>query len=438
MDSMIVIPKTYSLHEVMQSIQSVLQKNYSSKTFWVRCEIARINLHDQSGHCYLELIDKNETTLVAQMKGIIWSDHYQHIAEKFEKITKSPLGAGMKVLIQSSVSFHPLFGLSLTITDIEPSFTLGELAKMKSDSIERLKSEGLFNLNQKLTLPKLPGRIALISVSTSRGYLDFIRTLENHSKQYSIKCTLFEAVLQGENALPTITKALSTIFTRKNKFDAIAIIRGGAGDAGLACYDEYSLASFIARSPLPVITGIGHASNETVTEMVAFKNCITPTAAATFILEKFDTQLLSLIEMSGIITGYCENTLSKSKKTLQFQSKQFSLLVVNRIQHSVYQLKNQVAGLPSSISLYVSLINQQIRNSQDKIIKTSEYIRSKDELINHISEKISLLDPVNILRRGFSITRKNGIALHDTADLAEGDTIETQLTDGKITSVIKK
>lgn len=481
-DSIAITQKTFSLFEVMQSVQSVLLKTYANRFYWVRCELSRISLHAQSGHCYLELIDKSETSIVAQQRGIIWADKYNFISEKFKAVTNTTLAAGMKVLLQCTVNFHPLHGLSLTVSDIEPSFTLGEMARMKNESVSRLKKEGLFNLNRSLKLPILPQRIALISVLTSRGYQDFISTILNHRLHYSINYKLFEAVLQGENAVPTIIKALNKIFSEKEKFDAIAIIRGGAGDAGLACYDEYSLSATIARSPLPVITGIGHASNETVAEMVAYKNCITPTAAATFILDKFDAQALYLTEQIQNLKDLSKTFFSDEKQYISTQSERFCLLVRNQINSQGFLLKKLMAGLPSNMREFFSMQRQNIKQSTITILNVNRYtkhsefllevnrkiieikqkielhfsskrnllseqniklsavssqIRRNNEIIDHLYEKITLLDPVNTLMRGYSITRLNGKAIINSSELKKGIQIETQLAEGIVISTVE-
>ena len=482
-DSIAIMQKTYSLHEIMHSVQSVLLKTYANRQYWVRCELSRISLHAQSGHCYLELIDKNETAIVAQQRGIIWADKYNSISEKFKAITNTPLAGGMKVLLQCSVNFHPVHGLSLTVSDIEPSFTLGEMARMKNESIARLKSEGLFNVNRRLKLSLLPQCLALVSVATSRGYQDFISTIANHHHQYSINCRLFEAVLQGESAVPTLIRAINKIFSQKEKFDAIVIIRGGAGDAGLACYDEYSLSALIARSPLPVITGIGHASNETVVEMIAYKNCITPTAAATFILEKFDAQSLFLTEQTVYLKDLSKTFFSKEKQYLSTQSERFCLIVRNHTNRQDFQIKNLIAGLPANLREFFSLTRQNIKQSVQTILnvkrlgKQSELLidlnrkiieikqrienhfilnrnllseqsiklstvspkfKRNNEIIDHLSEKIILLNPVNTLMRGYSITRLNGKALTESSDLVSGMQLETQLANGIVISIVEK
>ena len=478
-----VNPKSYTLLEVMRSVQSVMHRTYANKSYWVQCELARISLHAQSGHCYLELIEKNENAILAQLKGIIWSDKYDTITEKFKAVTNTPLAGGMKVLLLCTISFHPVHGLSFNITDVEPSFTLGEMARMKNESISRLKTEGLFDKNRKMKMPLLPKRIAVISVETSRGYHDFMTTLLKHPIQYAIQCTLFEAILQGENAVPSLIRAMDNIHKEVENYDAIAIIRGGAGDAGLACYDEYNLASVISRSALPVISGIGHATNETVVEMIVYKNCITPTAAATFILDKFDEQNQTFSETINLIHQKTKEFIGYQKQDLSNFSSLFCLLVQNRLERSSFSLKSIHAAMPSNVAGFLSLarqnlfpainivlnvkrfaghsvfLNELIRIStslqqvmaarifssveelNDSVLNLSEalsLLSTRGEQINHIEEKVKLLDPVNTLMRGYSITRINGKAVTNADTLKIGEKIQTELANGMLISTIEK
>ncbi len=479
--SIAVNQKSYSLREVLQSIQSVIKNTYGSKLFWVRCELSRISLHTQSGHCYLELIEKNESSILAQLHGIIWADKYNAICEKFLSITQTKLGSGIKVMFQCSVSFHPVHGLSLFITDIEPSFTLGEMARMKNESIAKLKAEGLFDMNRRRPISIIPGRIAVISVDTSRGYQDFISTLENYPRKFLIKCTLFEAVLQGENAVPSFIRAIKIIEDRKEDFDAIVIVRGGAGDAGLACYDDYSLAATIARTSLPVISGIGHATNETVVEMVSFKNCITPTAAATFLLEKFELQANRLSENLTVLRKASRTNFNDEKQSLSSFIEVFCLMVNHRLSQQEFELKSLHAAMPSFVNSYLLISRQfltqaihtvvnakklgnhfvflsdlnrvvvEIRekaffllSSSNEAIKkqnlkeaTQTIVRQK-ELLEYITGKVNLLDPVNTLKRGYSITRHNGKILTDAQKAKPGMSLETTLANGILHSTIDK
>ncbi|MBK7570938.1 MAG: exodeoxyribonuclease VII large subunit [Bacteroidetes bacterium] len=328
------IQKSFSLLEVMNSVQSVVKKNYDSKKFWVKCELVKLNLHQSSGHCYLELADRNESTMVAQCKGIIWADSYLAIQQKFRSTINSELASGMKVLFQCNVTFHPIHGFSLYVTDVEPAFTLGEMAKMKNDSILKLKSEKVFDLNKQKKLPLLPKRIAVISVETSRGYQDFIITINNYHKKFALELSLFEATLQGDNAITTLVRALQKIASRIDDFDVVTIIRGGAGDTGLACYDEYALAKEVACFPIPIVTGIGHATNETVTEMVAFKNCITPTAAADFFLEKFYAQDILINQLSEKLINSVSQSLNDTKEYFFDTVNDFQALCISVMEKS--------------------------------------------------------------------------------------------------------
>ena len=366
-----MIQKSYSLLEVMNSIQSVVKKNYDSRKYWVKCELVKLNVHQASGHCYLELVDRNESTMVAQCKGIIWSDFYQIIQQKFRSTINAELGSGMKVLFHCNVTFHPIHGFSLYVTDVEPAFTLGEMAKMKNEAILKLRQENIFDLNKKKTLPLLPKRIAVISVETSRGYQDFISTINNYHKNFVLELSLFEATLQGDNAVTTIIRALQKIASRIDDFDVVTIIRGGAGDTGLACYDEFTLAKTVACFPLPIVTGIGHATNETVTEMVAFKNCITPTAAADFFLEKFYTQDILIRQMVEKLIGFSSEYLSESKAMLNDTIKDFQILC-NTAMEKNHALINKTSELLLKFSLRYTLDERSLL--QNKINSTfSQY-----------------------------------------------------------------
>ncbi|MBK7432056.1 MAG: exodeoxyribonuclease VII large subunit [Bacteroidetes bacterium] len=457
------IQKSFSLLEVMNSVQSVVKKNYDSKKFWVKCELVKLNLHQSSGHCYLELADRNESTMVAQCKGIIWADSYQVIQQKFRSTINSELASGMKVLFQCNVTFHPIHGFSLYVTDVEPAFTLGEMAKMKNDSILKLKSEKVFDLNKQKKLPLLPKRIAVISVETSRGYQDFIITINNYHKKFALELSLFEATLQGDNAITTIVRALQKIASRIDDFDVVTIIRGGAGDTGLACYDEYALAKEVACFPIPIVTGIGHATNETVTEMVAFKNCITPTAAADFFLEKFYAQDILINQLSEKLINSVSQSLNDTKEYFFDTVNDFQALCISVMEKS-HALVNNTTELLVKFSrralvdekLYLQnninvlknipgrqLISQQ-RNLEEDLLKrnymrnVSHQFKNQNQTLSLLESKINLLDPINTLARGYSITRKNGKAITSVTEINIGDSVETTVAEGKFTGTINE
>ncbi|MDO9028037.1 MAG: exodeoxyribonuclease VII large subunit, partial [Candidatus Roizmanbacteria bacterium] len=257
-----------SLLEVTQSIQKTLSERYKS-SFWVKAEMNKLNLYPQSGHCYPDLVEKKDGKVIAQMRATLWKDDYIRINNSFQRILKEPLKNGVQILFSAKITFDPAYGLALRIIDIDPSFSLGELEREKQETIERLKKEGIFNKNKEQKLPLLPQRIAIISVETSKGYADFLKIIDENSWGYKFFHFLFPAFLQGEKAIESIGHQLKRIEKVKSHFDVVAIIRGGGGDVGLSCYNNYQLASEVALFPIPVITGIGHATNETVLEMLA-------------------------------------------------------------------------------------------------------------------------------------------------------------------------
>lgn len=278
--------KSFTLFEVMQSIQRTIISRYGS-TFWVKADMIKLNHYIHSGHCYPDLVEKKNDRTIAQARAIIWKSDYEKINKKFIEITKEPLKDGISIFFLARIGFDPVYNLSITILDIDPVVTLGQLEKERLETINKLKTEKLFNKNKGLTLPLLPQRLAIISVETSKGYSDFMNIINQERDKYKIFTYLFPSLLQGDNAIESLIQALETVERLKHHFDCVLIIRGGGGDIGLSCYNDYELSKTIANFPIPVLTGIGHSTNETVSEMVSFKNTITPTELADFILNHF-------------------------------------------------------------------------------------------------------------------------------------------------------
>lgn len=384
----------YTLSEIGKSLQSIIEKNYN-RAYYIKAEIIKLNYYPRTGHCYPELAEKENETIKAQMRAIIWSSAYRAINERFKKITGETLKEGLTILCLATIEFSPQYGLALHIQDIEPTFTLGEMAKNKQAVIDKLKKEKLFDANKKTTLPMVPKRIAVISVETSKGYSDFMITLSKNNWNYKFECQLFPSLLQGEKAITNMVERLAQIKEKIEDFDCVAIIRGGGGDVGLSCYDHYTLANEVARFPIPILTGIGHSTNETVTEMVAFANKITPTAVAYFLIQQYHNFAL-------LIEDYQNSILTKASE---------------RIKNDFFILEKQNQIL---ILLAKQLLNQQ------------------KERLQHYEKQLELLHPDKILKRGFSITYLNGKIITDSQKLKENDTITTHYFKGKSESIIKK
>lgn len=384
----------YTLSDISKSLQSIISKTYN-QPYYIKAEIIKLNYYPRTGHCYPELAEKEDEKIKAQMRAIIWSSQYKTINERFKKITGDIIKEGITILCLASIEYSPQYGLALHIQDIEPTFTLGEMAKSKIAVIERLKKEGIFNANKKMQLPLIPKRIAIISIETSKGFSDFMITLRQNNWNYKFDCQLFPAILQGEKAITTITEQLAVIRSRITEFDCVVIIRGGGGDVGLSCYDHYQLAREVAIFPIPVLSGIGHSTNETVTEMVAYANKITPTEVAYFLIQKFH-------DFSILIEDF-QNFILKTASD---------------------RIKNDFINMGNNTRL-IKLFSKQIIEKQQAII--DNYIK-----------QLELLHPDNILKRGFSITYYKGKVITDSNNLQNEDLIVTQYYKGKTESIIKK
>ncbi|MCK4910764.1 MAG: exodeoxyribonuclease VII large subunit, partial [Thermodesulfovibrionales bacterium] len=265
-----------ALNELAARIKQALEA--LEVEYWVTAEVAQVNVNSRSGHCYLDLVEKDGDATLAQMRATIWKYQYKRVEARFKRATGSDLAAGMKVLLLVEVRFHEVFGLSLNVQDIDPSYTLGEMARKRRETIARLEKEGIIDRNKEMEMPTLPTRLAVVSSETAAGFGDFINTLK--SGGYGFAVTLYPAFMQGDNAEPSIIKALTAIRGRSSEFDTVVLIRGGGSQVDLSCFDSYALAREIALFPLPVLAGIGHERDETVADMVAHLRLITPTAVA--------------------------------------------------------------------------------------------------------------------------------------------------------------
>ena len=404
----------FSLLEVTKSIQKTIADRYRN-TYWIKAEMNKLNYYGHSGHCYPELVEKSEGKVIAQVKANLWRDDYNSINSRFVRVLKEPLKDGIKILLLASISFDPVYGLSLRILDIDPSYTLGDLEKEKQESISRLREEGIFNRNKELSLSLLPQRLAIISVETSKGYADFTQVLDTNPWGYRFFHMLFPAVLQGEKAVSSIILQLRRIVKVKHHFDAVAIIRGGGGDVGLSCYNHYLLAREIALFPIPVITGIGHATNETVAEMISFSNAITPTKMAEYLIQKFHNFSVPVQRARETMIDRARRILLDEKTRLQSEAKLFRSVTSNAI------LENH--GM-------VNALRQTLLRSG------TFFFRNERVKLDSLEKEVRHLSPESVLKRGYSITTVKGRIVKDIKELREGDIIETTLANGNIQSAV--
>lgn len=473
--------KVFTLSKVTQSIANVIDSY--SKAVWVKAEIVKLNHYKKSGHCYPDLVEKQDGKVIANMRGNIWKSHYQKINEKFKTILNEELGDDMAIVFFARVKFHPVHGIALNITDVDPSYTLGELAKNKAETIKKLQDENIFTANKQTFLPVLPKTLAIISVSTSKGYNDFLNVINNNDWNYQYHHLLFPAILQGDNAVTTIMEQLERVEKHKEVFDAVAIIRGGGGDIGLSCYDDFSLSKKIATFPIPVLTGIGHSTNQTVSEMVSYKSFITPTKIAEFLLQQFHDFSVPLKEHTGKINNYSAQLLKEQKAGLENTARLFSSitnrifdkhkstinqsihLIMNTSQqclkdnkaalknnagtmqyHTSRFIQSQSGELSQAINILekskghlIKIENRNLHDLQEDLVTNYKNIYQKTQQnINFTEKKLMILHPSNVLKRGYSITRASGKVLEDIMELEDGQIIETELYKGIVESRVEK
>lgn len=386
--------KAFSLSEVTASIRRTISSRYGS-SFWVRAEMIKLNHYPYSGHAFPDLIEKKDGVIVAQMRAIIWSGDLKRINEKFFRCGMGALSDGVSILFRATIMYDEFHGLSLRIIDIDTSFTLGELEKQRINCIERLKAEKIFALNKSKQLPALPKRFAIISVESSKGYNDFMKVVLSHSPKFAIFTHLFPSLLQGEGAVYSMLQAFERIEAVAEFFDAVLIIRGGGGDVGLNCYNDYRLCRAVALCSLPVLTGIGHSTNQTVAEQTAWHDFITPTDLADSILEYHETALQNIIEARNSLLSCSDDVLKREKQNL----------------------------VQTRVELIEKIKRRMSREREDLTIR-GKYLR--------------LLSPDLLLKKGYSITYKENKVVLSAHCLKEGDTIRTKFSDGEVISTVNK
>lgn len=449
----------YSLSEIAYSLHKVVERTYP-QPYFIKAEILKLNFYPHSGHCYPELVEKEGNSIKAEMRAIIWASNYQRINDRFIQITGNPLKENISILCLARIEFSPKHGLALHIEDIEPTYTLGEMVKNRNAVIERLKKEGVFSANKRLKMPLLPKRIAVISVETSKGFSDFITTLNSNRYGYRFETELFPSILQGDKAIAGITGRLAEIQLRQTEFDCVVIVRGGGGDVGLSCYDDYEMARQVATFPLPVLTGIGHSTNLSVTDMVAHAYNITPTDVAFALIDyfqSFDEKVQEchqrLVEMAKEILSEEQNklleldarrkiaipkvisqhrsTLGQVSQALMIKSKEMLLLHRTELQNMQNDLQRLSKNKVGDQGEHVEVLVERIRTLLPLYLA-----RQKDGL-EAVEAKVRLLHPDNILKRGFSITRFKGKAVSDATQLHPGDELVTQVYQGEVHSEVK-
>lgn len=398
---------------VRRSLEQCLPDEY-----WVQAELSDVRTNS-TGHCYLEFIQKDPRNngLVAKARGTIWANIYRMLKPYFEEATGQAFVSGIKVLVQVSVSFHELYGYSLTVQDIDPTYTLGDMARRRREILKQLEEDGVLTLNKELEMPTLPQRIAVISSPTAAGYGDFCHQLKQNPRGFYFYTELFPALMQGDRVEESVLSALDVILNRQHEFDAVVIIRGGGATSDLSGFDTYLLAAACAQFPLPVITGIGHERDDTVLDSVAHTRVKTPTAAAEYLINCME---LAADELDILATRLHDSVFS-------------------RLAEEHRRLNTYRNRIPSTVVRRISDAKLALLTAQRDISQTAINSLSRQRhQLELFKQRLADASPEKMLARGYSITLKDGRVVKDTALLNENDEILTRFYRGEVSSIVNR
>ncbi|MBQ4519255.1 MAG: exodeoxyribonuclease VII large subunit [Bacteroidaceae bacterium] len=404
-----------SLYELNRRVRSLLTRSLPDEC-WLQAELSEVHVNS-AGHCYVEFVQKDarSNALVAKARGTIWSNIFRLLRPYFERETGQLFMAGIKVLVQVRVDFHELYGYSLVVTDIDPSYTVGDLVRKRREILRQLEEEGVLTLNKELPLPAVPQRIAVISSSTAAGYGDFCNQLENNPYGFRFFPVLFPAIMQGDRAEASILEALDKIHLSVQEWDMVVIIRGGGATSDLSGFDTYLLAAACAQFPLPVITGIGHERDDTVLDLVAHTRVKTPTAAASFLVNRLREAADCLEVLSGSIYTYVQAKLEREKSRIDELARR----------------------LPSLVALQRVRQDQRLELLRQRMaIAVERRLQDQKHRLQILGQRLKGCDYRRLLGKGFSVTLKNGHVVTDVSQLSPGDTIVTRLGNGEVTSQV--
>ena len=407
--------ESMSLYELGRLIRLALREGLPD-AYWVQAELSEVR-EAYNGHCYIELVQKAErgNTLLAKARGTIWANVYKMLKPYFESATGQAFTAGIKVLLQVSVEYHEQYGLSLTVHDIDPTYTLGDMARRRKEILQQLEEEGVLTLNKELDMPMLPQRVAVISAAGAAGYGDFCDQLMGNPYGFAFSPKLFPAVMQGDRVEETIIAALDRIAAEQDVWDVVVIIRGGGATSDLSGFDTYNLAANCAQFPLPIITGIGHERDDTVLDMVAHTRVKTPTAAAEYLVSR-------LVEAATVLDGLVSDLGTGITQRIHREEK--------RVEQIAQRLPALFSVIHSNGMHRIEQLEMRMHTALQKTVVEHQH---RLQLMEKVIEGAS---PMQILQRGYSITRCEGRVVRDASDLPEGSVLTTTLAEGEVRSVV--
>lgn len=429
----------WTLSQLQWVVGNTLRSNSALSGVWVQAEMSDVRL--SGGHCYMELLEKNERgATISKLRAIIWSNTFQAINRRFYNATGQTIRTGLKVLVCGSVTYHELYGMSFVISNIDPNYTLGDMERIRREILQRLQKEGLNEVNRKLVLSDIPQRIAVISAVGAAGFGDFMNQLENNADGFKIYTMLFSAAMQGDRTVQSVLDALEMVehTAPMARWDCVVIIRGGGATTDLNSFDNYELARRVATFPLPVIVGIGHDRDRNVLDELANVSCKTPTAVAEFIIHRLQDSLAHVDDLCRRIGQYV--SLRMKGEHLRLNNAEVGLpgIVKARTMRARIDLERLASRVGNASSGRSRWEFRNLDRLATEIVAANRLIfsNSKNQL-ERIEGLLRVLSPDNTLKRGYSITRINGYAVKDASRLSAGDVIETTLSNGVITSKVE-
>lgn len=431
-----MIEAALTLYELNYLVAETIELTMN-RTYWVKAEIS--DLRVRNGHCYMDLVEKDakRNTPIAHARACCWRNVWSMLSPYFQRSTGESLHNGMNVLLEVYPQFHPQYGFTWIVENINPEYSLGDMMRHRQAIVEQLKKEGVFTLNKELHLPLFCQRLAVISSETAAGYEDFCKHIDTNEKHYRFSITLFPAVMQGESIETSIIDALDRIYTKSSDYDAVVIIRGGGATSDLSGFDSLLLAENVANFPLPIITGIGHERDECVLDMVSHVRVKTPTAAAAFFIDRLDHVWQILQEAQRRIDQTATQYLRYEHNRLDKIAYQLAPLCAKVQLTERLRLKNISSKISEMAIRYLNIKSGQINKLDEQIrSRCKACIQSQHLLLDTMSHKLDLLDPQKVLNRGYSYTVSDGKVVRDSKDVLNGSELVTHVQHGQITSVV--
>lgn len=427
--------ESVSLLQLQRLVASLVQRP-ETQNVWVTAELSDVAV--RGGHCYMELLQKDDRGLqVAKARGVIWASLYPSIDSQFYAATGQRFASGLKVMLRVSASMHPVYGFSLVVSAVNPEYTLGDLLQRRREILERLKREGILNLNRELKwATPVPQRIAVISAAGAAGYGDFMNQLHTNPSHLRFVTRLFPAIMQGNSAPPSIIAALDQVAAEADQWDCVVIIRGGGATSDLQAFEDYDLAANVAQFPLPVVIGIGHERDITVLDYIANTRLKTPTAVAEWLIAQGESALTWLQNTGQRILQIASQRISGNKEQLAHAEGLLPVLAQGAVERSLTKLRKAAATLDSVSSRRIQPQLTRLQMIADSIpVSALRAIERQRQLLDSRAELLEALSPHATLARGYSITRVNGRAVTDASQVKPGEVLETTLTNGTLRSV---